>query len=154
MKKTTTQSQNKYLIEILTVCLLLAPFLLKAETSNIYNEIITSNNLGGQVNTNGTANIEVSNTTIINGERSSYYYATSTNNLIKHDVTIVNNPPNESKITNKTFSSTTTQTENVFDLQKLPVASTSSNTTQTPYKIWSQIENVLNYLYLYVEQLF
>lgn len=155
MKKTATRLQNKYFLAFLVACLLLPPFLLKAETSSVYNEIITNTTSGNAINTNKTTNVvEVTNTTIINGERSEYHYATSSTNPIEHDVTIINNSPTESKTTTETFTINTPHTENVFDLQKLPEASTNSTTTNTSYKMWSEIENVLKYLYFYVEQLF
>lgn len=149
-----TNLKNKSLLKFLLLCLLLTPFLLKAEVSSVYNHIINTNSSSENVNTSGTTYLEVTNTTIINGERSEYHYATSSNGSIKRDVIIINNSPNESKIISVAFGTGTENSKDTFDYKKLPEASTDSKTIQTSSKLWSEIENVLNYLYFYVEQLF
>jgi hypothetical protein len=167
MKLSFTHSARKYLIAYLGVCLLAVPIFVKANNSHIYNEVITTSNSGGQTSNSGSASVEVSNTTIINGERSSYRYATSTTGSIEHQVIIEHSPPAAPVVISETIATTTAATtsphslftwsgsENDLDSTKLPAVSTTSTlAVLTPTQTVSWLENVLNYVYFYVEQFF
>jgi len=112
---------------LLGVMLLLPLSVATAETST-FQEVISSSNSGGQ----GTATIEVTSTTIINGEESTYHFSTSTTDGVVHEVTIVDGTPVSS--------------ETIVD-----GASTSTTFIAPEYEVWiTSLITLLNYLQLYV----
>lgn len=102
---------------------------------------------------NGMATVEISNTTVIDGKKSSYYFSTSSVNTIDHRVSI-----QDGKVT---FESTAPNEADSFQEQKavapllLAVQAASRTTDSTPTdasRPW--LLEMLNYLYFYVEQRF
>lgn len=150
MKPTRTKTKKYYKILDFVVCFVLLLFCTSAANaeSNVVTEIHTSANTGS----GGNSSIEVSQTTIINGERSSYHYASTTDNgSLTHDVVITYPSSTTLSIAPSSVQLTTTDEE----FSKLPADNTTSTTaTSIPPYIWAQLEAVFNYLYLYVEHIF
>jgi hypothetical protein len=115
-----------------------------AETSSIYQEVMTSSNSGGQssdrsATEQNTATVEVRSTTIINGEEYNYYFSTSTLNGVEHQVTIVDGVP---------VLSETGTPDNSASVEL-------SVQEYGEYETWiTSMINLLNYLQLYVANTF
>lgn len=140
----------------LGACLLLAPMIVLASVdissesnSHVYSDI--------QVTSSGNGEVEVSHTSIINGEKSSYHYATSSPHTIDYRVEIQdgevlsvlqNNQPLDVSVH-----------ESVIENELSVIRSTSNVETivADPEIIEKEISwlwFLINYLYTYVEYIF
>lgn len=137
MKPFHTNTRLGYTL-LLGIILCFPEPLFAASQSSSVTEIITS----AHVDTGGVSSVEMSQTTVINGERSSYHFATTTGGTVTTQTSIVRSTSGTTS--SSTFSLDQTST-------KLPSAFATST---TPAELWSQLEALLNYLHAYVEQLF
>ena len=137
MKPFHTNTRLGYTL-LLGIILCFPEPLFAASQSSSVTEIITS----AHVDTGGVSSVEMSQTTVINGERSSYHFATTTGGIVTTQTSIVRSTSGTTS--SSTFSLDQTST-------KLPSAFATST---TPAELWSQLEALLNYLHAYVEQLF
>lgn len=139
MKPLHTNTRLEYTL-LLGIILCFPEPLFAASQSSSVTEIITS----AHVDTGGVSSVEMSQTTVINGERSSYHFATTTGGTVTTQTSIV-----------RSTSGTTSSTTTAFSLDQTSTKLPSAFATSTkPAELWSQLEALLNYLHAYVEQLF
>ena len=149
MNTNNQQVKSSLLISFGVVLLLLPTITVASQSSSSVISNITTTGNGSTV--------EISNTTIINGERTTYTYATTTDSNISHQVEITDGivtKESTSVIANENdFSSEVAET---VVTSRVPAA-TNTGTYTPPFRETSAnirwLENIIKYLHFYVEQL-
>lgn len=105
MKLIHNHTLLKYQAIWIGVSMLLSPSFAIATQTSVYQEVTTSSNTGGQRANQGeiqegSATVQFSSETVIDGVRSSYYFSTTSAQAINHQVIIENGVPifNESTV--------------------------------------------------------
>jgi|AntRauTorcE11897_2_1112592.scaffolds.fasta_scaffold18541_2 hypothetical protein len=144
------QTKGNLLLRV-GVALLLFPAttLASQSSSNIISTVTATGN---------GATVEISNTTTINGERTTYTYATTTNSNIAHQVEITDGVviKEATSVVAEESDASDVVTETVVTNQLLTATNIATHTSphlETQVSIrW--LEHIINYLHFYVEQLF
>jgi len=131
-------------LAIVTGAVFLLPLSFAAAQTSLYQEVHTSSNSGSQTSSysstgQNNTTVEVTSTTVINGEEYNYHFSTSSQNGVEHQVTIVDGIP----VSTKTV---------------VPVDSANGELSAEEYKTYEawiiNLMNLLNYLQQYVPTTF